>query len=206
MNDQEKRNELFFTYRKELLERELSNSVNLDKSILSLSTAGLGFSLAFIKDVVPLTGGSLLWLLIISWYLFASAIISTIISFITSQLAIKKQIDYAKQYYCHREEEYSQKKNSLTIVTERLNCLSCIFFIFAILFTIIFISININGGSKMSNEKNVQQTPLKKGATIPKMPQVPINNTPNKIINPNTPQPNPNQGNTNPGTGGGLKK
>ena len=39
---------------REIYTRERSNTENYDKAILSLSSAGLGFSLAFIKNIVPL--------------------------------------------------------------------------------------------------------------------------------------------------------
>lgn len=45
----------------------LSNSQMLDKAILSLSSAGLGVSLAFIKNVVPLDKATNLYLLYLSW-------------------------------------------------------------------------------------------------------------------------------------------
>jgi hypothetical protein len=39
--------------RADLLKRQLSNAENYDKAVLSLSTAFLGFSLAFLKDLAP---------------------------------------------------------------------------------------------------------------------------------------------------------
>ena len=55
MCDMKERQRLYEEYRKDLLARQLSNAQNFDKAVLSLSTAGLGFSLAFIKDIIPLT-------------------------------------------------------------------------------------------------------------------------------------------------------
>jgi hypothetical protein len=43
---------MYSEVRQDLLKRQFSNAENFDKAILSLSTAGLGFSLAFLKDLV----------------------------------------------------------------------------------------------------------------------------------------------------------
>ena len=49
--------------RADLLKRQLSNSENYDKAVISLSTAFLGFSLAFLKDLVPIHRAEWFWLL-----------------------------------------------------------------------------------------------------------------------------------------------
>jgi len=81
MVDMEERKKLYEETRKDLLARQLSNAEHFDKAILSLSTAGLGFSLAFIKDIVPIAKASCLGLLHYSWYMFVMAIVVTLVSF-----------------------------------------------------------------------------------------------------------------------------
>lgn len=95
---EEERRKLYHQSREELLRRQLSNSQILDKSILSLSSAGLGLSVAFIKNVVSLTQATSLWLLHLSWLMFTLAIICTLISFLTSQKSIKKELNRIYQY------------------------------------------------------------------------------------------------------------
>lgn len=56
--DQERHLKLYADARADLLKRQLSNSENADRAILSVSTAALGFSLAFLKDIVPLSAFS----------------------------------------------------------------------------------------------------------------------------------------------------
>ena len=53
-DDPEKLYELYVKEEEDLSKRDLSNVENLDKAILSLSSAGLGLSLVFIKNVVEL--------------------------------------------------------------------------------------------------------------------------------------------------------
>ncbi|WP_157385745.1 hypothetical protein [Methylosarcina fibrata] len=69
--EQQKRaNELYDSYRDEVRKRQLSNNENYDKTILSLSSAGLALSLTAIRFVVPLEIASYLDLIKWSWWLF----------------------------------------------------------------------------------------------------------------------------------------
>lgn len=142
----EDRKKLHSEYRQELLKRQLSNSENFDKAILSLSTAGLGFSLAFIKNIIHISEAHFVALLHVSWYLFAAAIILTVSSFLISQLGISKQLVYAEQYYLGGKEEFLRKKNPSATITIILNWLSGICFFTAVLITVIFVSQNLRGG------------------------------------------------------------
>ena len=102
--EKRERRELYEKTRKDLLDRELSNSQLYDRAILTLSAAALGISLAFIKEIAnPVEPRCLL---IISWCLFSAAIISTILSFWVSQKALKKQLEYAEKYYLEEKDEY----------------------------------------------------------------------------------------------------
>lgn len=139
----EERNKLYTQCREDLLKRQLSNSENFDRSILSLSTGGLGFSLIFIKDIVPLSGSKYILLLKLSWFLFSLVIISTISSFIVSQIGIDCQLNYARRYYLEYKDEFLAKTNWPAKITVFLNYFSGIIFVLAILFTIIFVLLNI---------------------------------------------------------------
>ncbi|MCE2400059.1 hypothetical protein J4G08_04130 [Candidatus Poribacteria bacterium] len=81
-DDQEKLYEQYIKQDEELSKRDLSNVENLDKAILSLSSAGLGLSLVFIRNVVKLAEALHVWLLHLSWLMFVLAIISTLLSYL----------------------------------------------------------------------------------------------------------------------------
>lgn len=121
----------------------ISNSENYDKTLLSLSSLLLGTSLSFIKDVVSLATASHIYLLIVSWSLFGISIISTILSFLTGQQALKLSILYAEQYYIYGKEVYRNKVSPYAKVTNWLNYLSGSSYIIALGVTIVFVSINI---------------------------------------------------------------
>jgi hypothetical protein len=168
----DEREKLYSETRQDLLKRQLSNAENFDKAILSLSTAGLGYSLVFIKDIIPLSKAAYLIFLHISWILFGSAIMSTIASYISSQRGIIRQLKFAEEYYLGRKDEYLTKKNWPALVTIWLNNIAGIVFIGAICFTITFVSLNIGGGTDMGAEKEDRQVPLREGAPVPTMQKV----------------------------------
>jgi hypothetical protein len=164
---------LYAETRTDLLKRQLSNAENYDKAVLSLATGVLGFSLVFIKDIVPFTNAESMWALKVSWSLLFMAILSTLLSFVASQKGIKRQLDYAERYYLKREEEYLNKTNWPARVTNYLNMAAGGFFCVAIIATIWFVSTNMSGGSMMTKSSENNSTPLREGAPIPSMQKVP---------------------------------
>jgi hypothetical protein len=166
MDDLEERKKIYSEYRDHLLKLRFSNSENLDKAILSLSTAGLGFSLVFIKDVVPLEKVGYICLLHLSWYSFAFTIVTTLFSFIVGKWAIDKQLDFAEKYYLERKEEFLNKTNWPNKITVIINFFSVSLFIGAVFLTIVFVSLNTTGGREMAEQKKVQQAPLKEVGSV----------------------------------------
>ena len=141
-DESESEYEQYLKERDELLKRQLSNSQLFDKAILTLSSAGLGFSLAFIRKGVPAAEASQLCLLYFSWGLFVVAIASTLISFFTSQRGIKKQLDLNENYYLGNKEKPSNSKgkpdnpkNRPDQITTVLSYVSLILYILAISLT-----------------------------------------------------------------------
>lgn len=130
--------------RENLLEASLSNSNNYDKAILTLSSAALGLSLSFIKDIVPINDIIKYEILELSWCFFLISIVITIASFVLSQWGIKRQLKYAEEYYLNGKEKYYNKKNIYKILTTIFNHLSGVFFILALILTIFFVTSNIS--------------------------------------------------------------
>lgn len=103
-DDSARRQELLATARKELIERQFSNSESYDKAILTLSSAFLALSLTFIKDVLGAGPVRDVWTLYASWMVFAAAIICTVASFRVSDAALNVQVDLIERYYQGRDE------------------------------------------------------------------------------------------------------
>ena len=193
MSDVKERREEFSDYLNELYSREMSNSKDYDKAILTLSTAVLGISLAFIKDVVPLaTASKELWLYA-SWGLFALSIVIVIVSYLVSQIAIYKQVGVVNKYISDEDEEIYTYNNKWGKVTTGLNFSSGIIFVVAIGLTVAFVIMNMQGVSKMTSTSDLtremcaeQCMPLpvlpklqteERGAPIPVAPKPPKKNS-----------------------------
>jgi len=135
--------ELYDKYRDELLKRQLSNSENFDKAVLSLSTAALGFSLAFLKEITPGAEVKYLLLLKASWFLFGLAIIVTIFTYFLSQAGIKRAIVIAERYYLQGKDESLNEQNKPAILTDTFNAVAGGLFLAGIIATTVFVSINV---------------------------------------------------------------
>ena len=158
--------------RADLLKRQLSNSENYDKAILSLSTAFLGFSLAFLKDMLPLRT-EWIGLLYGSWVAFGVAVLSTIISFYMSQRGIDAQLRKAEDYYL-RDDQVALAKHWTAKATDCVNSASGAFFIIGISLTIAFVIVNLDRRTEMANDKKTVQVSVGDGASIPRMQEVPL--------------------------------
>lgn len=183
MDKEDERKELFNTLKAEIFKRQLSNAESFDKAILAYSSAGLGFSLAFLKDFLPINKAAYGWLLYGSWALFSLAIILTILSYIISQQGQKRQLNRAERYYIGHDETAWEEKNVFDPLTDFINNLSGLFFILAIVFTTFFVSINLeratmknsifDGAPIPSMQKIPQTGDVERGAQVPPLQQVP---------------------------------
>ena len=138
----EKLHELYVKEEEDLSKRELSNVENLDKAVLSLSSAGLGLSLVFIRNVVELAEASHLWLLHLSWLMFVLAITSTLLSYLFGQHALKKQREFIEKYYLENDEDAGKQISFASRMTYILSYVSVFTYIAAVSFTALFIMYN----------------------------------------------------------------
>lgn len=131
--------ELIMKYRSQLETLEQKSQENFDKTVLSLSGGALGISFAFIKDIVgsaPVTNPSLLFLAWMSWGL---SVVSVLISYFMSHLALRKaikQVDLGSI----RSSKPGGIADTLTAIC---NPLSGILFIIGVVFISIFVWQNL---------------------------------------------------------------
>ena len=142
-DDQEKLYELYIKQDEELSKRDLSNVENLDKAILSLSSAGLGLSLAFIRNVVPLAQANHVWVLHVSWLVFVLAITSTLLSYLFGQRALDRQREFNEKYFLEGDEDAGQQKSFSSRMTRFLSYVSVVTYIAAVSGTALFIKLNL---------------------------------------------------------------
>lgn len=143
-NDAAARRQLYDETYGELVKKQMSNSENFDKAILTLSSSGLGLSLAFIKDFVPMESASAKPMLLFSWLMFTAAILSTVGSYHTSQEAIDVQLKTAEDYYIREDAGALQRENPFASATLRLNKAAGIAFTIAIALTMLFVTYNLS--------------------------------------------------------------
>jgi hypothetical protein len=126
-----------------LQEIETKNAETFDKIIISLSTASLGFSIAFLDKIVPYDKADYLWLLVLSWGTLSTTITLNIISIFVACGECKKLKKYAKQFYFNFDDIYLDNLINFKSKTMRLNVASAILYVLSICIIVVFVSINI---------------------------------------------------------------
>ena len=139
----EKLYEMYLKEEEDISKRELSNVENLDKAILSLSSAGLGLSLVFIKNVVELSKANYVWILHVSWMMFVLAITSTLLSYLFGQRALNRQREFSERYFLEGNEEAGQQISFASRMTRFLSYVSVFTYIAAVACTAFFIGANL---------------------------------------------------------------
>ncbi|MFO0793178.1 MAG: hypothetical protein U0586_03900 [Candidatus Brocadiaceae bacterium] len=139
--------QVYLDERKQSIDAERDTAQQFDKAILTLASGALGLSITFIKQIAPHPKSQSIYFLIAAWTFFSFSILSTLISFLTSQSACRRQREILDQDISEKEPE---NKNNAGDWTSRLNYLSIAFFILGIIFLIVFSVFNLpEGGEKL---------------------------------------------------------
>lgn len=125
--------------RDDLLKRMLSNNENFDRAILTLTSAALGVSVVFINGHRPVLCHGVL---LCTWLFLVLAIISTVVSYLVSQCAIRRQLELAEEYYIKENSKVSDAPNRASTWHERLTYVSAITFIVGIVSLLVFFWLN----------------------------------------------------------------
>lgn len=170
--DKEKKEE-YNQYKMHLLDARKTTFQQLDKAIFTLSGGGLGLSIAFLKDIVSIKQATWLYLLFSSWSLFIASIILTLVSFLSSWVAIDKQLNFAEEYYNQGNTSILSKTNKASILTITLNIISVVCFVIAVILIVLFISKNLLKERVMNKryDANVMQELEGLGGYVPPMMQ-----------------------------------
>jgi hypothetical protein len=136
---------------------------SFDKAMLTLSSAALGVSLAFIKDIVPL--GHITWkaALVLSWIAFALCIIVTVVSFRVSIRGHKHRRDLLDEIYKKKDRTLAQ--NLRTSVWSKIltGCTWAALFLFlaGLVLTVIFVVKNVSSTGSGQDVKSSEAIPCK---------------------------------------------
>lgn len=141
--DDAERRKLYAECRTDLLKRQLSNSENFDRSVLSLASGLLAASIAFIKPAAGAPGIGHAAILAWSWVALSVAIASTMLSFLVSQMAVDRQLDFATRYYLQNQDDALNSRNRPAEWTVRLNWCAGIAFGIGVVLTVWFAVVSI---------------------------------------------------------------
>lgn len=126
--------DVYVDERKLLIDAEREGARSFDKYILTLAAGALGLSLTFIRIIAPTASQKTVWYLFWAWGLFCLSILSTLVSFLTSQRACRIAVKIL---------EGKKKNNHMAKVTLFLNIVSIIFFVGGTILLLIFSSKNL---------------------------------------------------------------
>lgn len=131
--------QLYIEERKLLVDAERESARTYDKAILTMASGAFGFTMAFLKNIVPNPFTNTLWLLGCSWLAFSFCIIVILFSFLLSQLACRLQIELT-----HEELMSDQKrKNVWATVPDICNFVSLAVLVIAFSFWGCFVYWNV---------------------------------------------------------------
>lgn len=129
-----------------------SSTDSYDNNLITLSSGGLGVSIAFIKEIVHPAQATSLWMLYVSWVCFGLCILTTVISF---QIAIKTQKEHlvnCGKYYLDKDDSYRDKAGKYSKALTGCTIFAGVFFVLALAFTIVFAVSNIARNSTMTDD------------------------------------------------------
>jgi hypothetical protein len=143
-DDLARRRQLFDTLSAQARTYQQASSDSFDNQLLTYSSALLGLSLSFIKDIVPLNIAIWIPCLYASWILLALCILCTIASFRFGIEAQKKHGDYLYKYYIDKEQAYFNKKSKWSTAVTVCAYIGAATFFLAVILTISFAVKNIS--------------------------------------------------------------
>lgn len=130
--------------RDNLVNQSFQSAKQLDQSLLAISSAALGLSITFVKQITPVPIEP--WLLMASWVGFVTTILVTLIGLYIFRFVVDRQIDIVEEQYLHEIEESNSPtpgENKYGNWVEILTPVSCVCFLLSWLFLIIFAFINL---------------------------------------------------------------
>jgi len=178
--------------RQETINNQSSNAEAHDRAILTLSSAFLALSISFLhdgfRDYVP----SYSVFLYLSWFLFTGAIVITVFNYSYTQRTSDYKLSTLQTFFKEpaKQEGINNEIIRMGRNERKMNDWASGLFIFAVLFTVIFVTINAVGKQNMNQAHDV-------GKSIPSVPMpshpVPTTSVPGRSIpsTPVKPQPQP---------------
>ena len=142
--EQKEAEKILASFEEESRKRELSNTQGYDKTILTFSSASLGFSLLAIKFIVTWESADFIYLIVFGWGFLLASITIALLAYQIGNEAIAVELKNAEDYYLEGIKEAFNRKNRWQQWNKRLNLLMGMFFVIAIFLIVIFVGLNIS--------------------------------------------------------------
>lgn len=127
-------------YRGWLVKADHEASQAYDKTLLTLAGGALGVSFAFVKDLAPHPTPDTIPLLIYGWSAFASSLLATLFSMLTSQFALRR----AMAQHDHEELEVESPGGAWATATWVLSIGAGILFLIGVALVVWFAGSNLS--------------------------------------------------------------
>lgn len=129
--------------RSTLIEIEQKSADQHDKAILTISMGGLALSITFLREIAPNPSKETLILVAISWFCFGVSMLTILFSFLSSQIACRRQRDLLDELFEHGTRNVERKANRWSSLTHWLNVSSYILVFLAVSFLALFSWLNL---------------------------------------------------------------
>jgi hypothetical protein len=136
----------------EIWKRQVSSSENFDKSVLTLSSGGLAFSLGFLKDFLPVSQAVWGWTLYVSWSALTAATVVTMLSFLAAAKAQDYKLASARLYYLDGDDSrLNDHRWDRAVIW--MNRVSGACFVVGVILTTVFVATNLERANDMKNQR-----------------------------------------------------
>jgi hypothetical protein len=138
MSDDEQK--MYLEERKLLIDAERDAANSRDKTLITLSSGAIVLSFAFVKDMkTPCVGE---WLLFLAWISFIASLLSIVLSFLFSEIAMRRQREIIDM--CHVKDDWdSNEKNPYCRWIDFLNIASVCLLAVGVVFFAFFAASNL---------------------------------------------------------------
>lgn len=171
--DNGEKRKTYLEERKLLVDAERESARSFDKAMLTLSSGALALSITFIRQIAPAPRSETY--LYFAWSGFILALLCTLVSFLSSQSALRKQRDILDRNYRDQPTAFEQK-NVMSAVTNFLNWFSILSFIAGVLLLTAFAIKNLSIQEVIMSDKNSsaaqQSSEVEKKGFVPPKPPV----------------------------------
>ncbi|MGO8672151.1 MAG: hypothetical protein ACLQVD_12390 [Capsulimonadaceae bacterium] len=163
-------------YTSHLWQQRQDSESDSDKLVLSLSTAILGLSATFIKDIVPYVYVWSLELLVAAWAALGASVISTLVSYQVGRRSIDEHIEASSSYFFENHKDAFDDVSRTKKSTERINNCSSASFVLGLILILSFAGVNLKEVRRnMARQQQTtdNETHLVRSTTPPPAPKLP---------------------------------